>query len=223
MSTQPVDGILPVELVMEIVMKIPARFLVGLRCVCKSWNALITDPQFVSTFFNRNNNTRENFMFLGGNMCHKYVAMFRINEQPRILYDTNTMDGRTRNSFNFSDCFKQCMVVGSINGIICLFSYWRFDTPFVVLWNPTISYWKLIFIPQHKDEDGHCVSIGMAFDSLTNDYKIIRLASLSKHSQTSRIEVYSAKHDAWSVVNSRDFQLTDQIVALMSRVSPIGQ
>lgn len=119
--THPVDVILPDDLVMEIFMKIPARFLVGLRCVCKSWNALITHPQFVSKFFSRNNNTRKFILFRDWNHSfdHKYVAMFRVNEQPRILYDIDPMSGR--NSFNFSDCFKQCIVDGSINGIICLF------------------------------------------------------------------------------------------------------
>lgn len=156
----------------------------------------------------------------------KYVALFCLNQQPRILFEINPRAGRKLDfyqNFNFPDCFKECIVSGSINGIICLSSFWRSDTRFVALWNPTINYWKPIHLPPHMEDDDRYASIGLAFDSLTNDYKIIRLASLfTPICPKSRIEVYSAKQDSWSVVNSNSLP-PNQIVALFSRVSPIGQ
>ncbi|XP_074326552.1 putative F-box protein At3g21120 [Apium graveolens] len=212
--THPVNGILPEDLLMEIISKIPARFLVRLRCVCRSWNALITD-NLVSELFNRSNNARKLFLFHGSvlSSAGKYVASFRLYEQPSMPYDTNPIAGPKLDPFKnlyFPDRFINCVVAGSINGIICLFCVTRSQNRFAVLWNPAINYWKLICLPLHKDEDDGYASIGLAFDSLTNDYKIIRLVSEYKIIRLVRsvniisyIEVYSAKQDSWSVVNSQ--------------------
>ncbi|PNX63227.1 F-box/kelch-repeat protein [Trifolium pratense] len=37
---------LPIDLIVEILYMLPMKFLRQLRCICKSWNALISDPTF---------------------------------------------------------------------------------------------------------------------------------------------------------------------------------
>ncbi|XP_074330658.1 putative F-box protein At1g32420 [Apium graveolens] len=189
--THPVAGILPEELMMEIIVRIPVRFLGRLRCVCKSWNALITDPQFALELIDHNKNTQQKILF----PCFSPHA--RNSAKP---YDRN---------------FKECIVAGSINGIVCLASLCRPGTRFVALWNPSIKYWK----PIHLPDTGDCnwfESIGLAFDSLANDYKVIRLLPLlrqmtSSSSSISRVEVYSASQDSWSVVHSEIPFFTTQL------------
>ncbi|KAK1369793.1 F-box domain-containing protein [Heracleum sosnowskyi] len=218
MITHHVAGILPEELMMVFFMKIPVRFLERLRCVCKSWNAFITDPQFATKLLDHSNSTQQKLVVFPGfsqSFACKYVALFSLNHQPRILFEINPRACRKldyQQNFNFPDCFKECVVSGSINGIICLSSYCRTHTRFVALWNPAINYWKPIHLPPYNnDHDDRYASIGLAFDSLTNDYKIIRLASLLTYSYpTSRIEVYSAKQDSWSVVNPQISFFTTQ-------------
>ncbi|KAK1377162.1 F-box domain-containing protein [Heracleum sosnowskyi] len=215
MISHLVGGILPEELMMEIIMKIPVRFLARLRCVCKSWNVLFTDPQFAAKLLehSRSNNTHQKLVLFSGfsrPLAGKYVALFRqLHEQPRILFEINPKAGRKLDYFpnlNFTDCLKECVVCGSINGIICLSSIYTSHTRFVILWNPSINYWKPIYLPPLKHYyDGAYSSFGLAFDSLTNDYKIIMLVSSvsTRPCPTSRIEVYSAKQDSWSEVNSQ--------------------
>ncbi|KAL8111693.1 hypothetical protein AgCh_019416 [Apium graveolens] len=225
--THPVAGILPEELMMEIIVRIPVRFLGRLRCVCKSWNALITDPQFALELIDHNKNTQQKILFpcfspharnSAKPYDRKYVALFRLNEQPRILYDLNLSPCQKLDfpyNLNFPDSFKECIVAGSINGIVCLASLCRPGTRFVALWNPSIKYWK----PIHLPDTGDCnwfESIGLAFDSLANDYKVIRLLPLlrqmtSSSSSISRVEVYSASQDSWSVVHSEIPFFTTQL------------
>lgn len=77
---------------MEILLKISARWVVGLRCVCKSWNALIIDPQFVTTQFDRNKNTKHIlYIDFSNRLRQKSLSFFRDrlddNEQPHTLFD----------------------------------------------------------------------------------------------------------------------------------------
>ncbi|XP_074322569.1 uncharacterized protein LOC141659549 [Apium graveolens] len=193
----------------EILLKVPARNAV-LRCVCKSWNALIMTPQFKTKHFNRNNNTHQ-LLFIGycRRLLRKSLSLFsQEQEQEQSVYHINDSMLGQRLDFdanvNFPDVFKECCFAGSVNGIVCLscfveserFPYAISFRPWVVLWNPTIMHWKLIPTPPGKPGDNVHVSVSLAFDSQSNDYKVVRLVSTGPMLE-SRIEIYSANHDSW--------------------------
>ncbi|QHO21261.1 hypothetical protein HN51_063663 [Arachis hypogaea] len=46
-------AVLPGELIQEILWRIPAKDVVELRCVCKSWKTLISSPQFMKAIIQR--------------------------------------------------------------------------------------------------------------------------------------------------------------------------
>src|ERR1044072_3199964 len=48
----PPPSPLPEELIVEILLRVPARSLLRFRCVCKSWKTLISNPQFVKDHTN---------------------------------------------------------------------------------------------------------------------------------------------------------------------------
>src|SRR4051812_15081950 len=42
---------LPFEIVVEILSRLPVKFLLQLQCVCKSWKSLISNPKFAKKHF----------------------------------------------------------------------------------------------------------------------------------------------------------------------------
>lgn len=94
------------------------------------------------------------------------------------------------------------VVVGSIDGIVCLSHEDEFLGRCVALWNPAIKCWKPIAlrelkIPYDKWED---MSVGSGYDAVADDYKIILLISVIippkfKERCWSRIEIYIVKRD----------------------------
>uniref|UniRef100_A0A7C8Z9W7 F-box domain-containing protein n=1 Tax=Opuntia streptacantha TaxID=393608 RepID=A0A7C8Z9W7_OPUST len=50
---------LPMELVTEVLIRLPVKRLVRCRCVCKAWCSLISSPDFVSIHFSRLHNSED--------------------------------------------------------------------------------------------------------------------------------------------------------------------
>lgn len=197
--------VLPEEMIEEILMKIPAGYVWDIRRVCKSWNALITHSQFASKHFERNKNNATSFLLIAfcQRLRRKSLSLFRLNHHPHTLVDINSIAARRLDYFylrnNFPDFFKELVVAGSINGIVCVSSFCKSITRFLALWNPAINRWKPIPLLPHKKMDHDYSSVGLAFDYLTDDYRIIRLVSVVTDADepSSRIEMYSVNQDSW--------------------------
>lgn len=41
---------LPAELIVEILIRVPAKIVLRCKCVCKRWNSLISNPHFATTY-----------------------------------------------------------------------------------------------------------------------------------------------------------------------------
>ncbi|MCI53759.1 F-box/kelch-repeat protein, partial [Trifolium medium] len=53
---------LSLDLIEEILCRLPVKLLVQLRCVCKSWNALISDPKFAKKHLSRSTTRLVHFL-----------------------------------------------------------------------------------------------------------------------------------------------------------------
>lgn len=91
--------------------------------------------------------------------------------------------------------------VGSINGLVCL------STPplglIMILWNPGTKMWKQISPPKGEPDAGKIenVSVGFGYDSVSNDYKIVRIYSMKlKRNFDSNIYLYSTNAGFWREV-----------------------
>nr|XP_023926066.1 F-box protein At3g07870-like [Quercus suber] len=87
-------------------------------------------------------------------------------------------------------------IVGSYNGLLCLADI-ESTTTFgnvIYLWNPSIRKFKRLPKPCLGQLDS--VTLGFAYHSENNDYKVVRI-SISHSVPPSEIEVYTLSSDSW--------------------------
>ncbi|GJX50736.1 F-box/kelch-repeat protein-like protein [Tanacetum coccineum] len=101
-----------------------------------------------------------------------------------------------KKGYNNLNTIKQCFeIVGSYNGIICLFNE---GVELITLWNPSIRY-KLTF-PAYPSSNKR-VSFGFGFDPIGDDYKIVAMSYFCYEVPESSF-IYSLKTNSWSKIVS---------------------
>ena len=89
-------------------------------------------------------------------------------------------------------------VVGSCNGLLCLYDYWKFDYK-VHFWNPSIRKFKSL--PTASIIQSNTLSLGFAYDSQNNDYKLVKVEwPIDRTLQPMpppEFEVYSLSSHSW--------------------------
>ncbi|KAL4377643.1 hypothetical protein GQ457_02G032080 [Hibiscus cannabinus] len=153
---------MPVEVILEILQRLPVKALVRCRSVCKSWNSIICDPSFILTHLQASLAINTPFLLLE---CRKRGRL-----EYSLHYDSDGF-GKFK-KLPFPPPFAQ--VVGSCNGVICVHLYpYDGDELRFLLWNPSIE--KYISLPQPSFSDVEDLNVGFGFDSRTNDYKLLIL------------------------------------------------
>ncbi|XP_045822489.1 F-box/kelch-repeat protein At3g23880-like [Trifolium pratense] len=167
--------ILPLDLIEEIFCRLPVKLLLQLRCVCKSWKSLISDPKFAKKHLSLST-TRHLYYLSYSDPLDKYI----FTSYPLHPIFTNISVNFTRLEFpphnydgNYNPNTSDYYVVGCCNGILCLAD----DVEgFIILWNPFIEKIKELppFQKQQNLYHGH-MTYGFGFDYLTDNYKVVVL------------------------------------------------
>ncbi|KAE7995649.1 hypothetical protein FH972_000423 [Carpinus fangiana] len=190
---------LPKDLVTQILQWLPVVYLLRFKCVCKSWDALITHQYFKRKHLlhkKKKNNT------------HLLLKMFNRTTDNYVIstlsYETPQVSLTQRAPPPFLGIDKEMCVVGSCNGLVCLHnnSYYEFN---VVIWNSATKETKVVPKSNLPHLPGGYRSRfegkGFGFDAKTNDYKIINLPSLYDPNSF-QSEVHSSSADSWREVDS---------------------
>ncbi|XP_020987119.2 F-box/kelch-repeat protein At3g23880 [Arachis duranensis] len=160
LSPTKAPPILPGEVIEEILVRVPASSLVKLKIVCKSWNALISNPEFVSDNVHRSRaDPRLVYRFRDSRKIH-FSSVQSLFKNPSALL---TKDG----------CFEMdgdLHILGSCNGLICLgLMSGRFHLGSIRLWNPcTRSASDWLKIRAIKDD-----MYGFGYDHVHDNYKFL--------------------------------------------------
>lgn len=201
---------LPPEAFLEVLYRLSLKDLQRCRCLSKSWVALIDHPAFIQKHleFNSSRNTQLICSTAHDNDRRKLVAFLSANGPPIPVLDIDIHFTNRPNyprQINFFDFSKKMVLAGSINGIVCLSHRQEMFGRFVALWNPAIRCWKPIPLPETRSWED--VSVGLGFDVVTNDFKIICIVPLIQPGNLgwSRLEIYSANRDSWDAVDGQEF------------------
>ncbi|KMT04445.1 hypothetical protein BVRB_8g181180 [Beta vulgaris subsp. vulgaris] len=180
---------IPLDVIRDILLQLPAKPLLRFKCVCKSWYNLINDPSFIRRHVEQSLATQSNLHFV-------------IRTPMLHLADFDTFDNPVELDYPFKNSSDGGgEIVGSCNGLFCL---WNYDYGLsLFLYNPTTQTHKILpdlpiiapFSFRLSKFD-----IGFGYDNISEDYKCVRI--LQNHdkeagSVESEVMVYSLKSDSW--------------------------
>ncbi|XP_058762482.1 F-box/kelch-repeat protein At3g23880-like [Vicia villosa] len=153
---------LPFDLITEILSRLPVKLLLQFRCVCKSWNSLITDHKFARKHFNLSTTLNLHVISYDGPLDR-----FVLRSYPLQSLFTDLTTNFIQLGFPFNSPYEHYLhyIVGSCDGILCLAD---FHNTFVVLWNPSIQKFKELS-PFEKPQVAGSAKFGFGYDHVSGN------------------------------------------------------
>ncbi|CAJ2635457.1 unnamed protein product [Trifolium pratense] len=151
---------LPSELVVDILLRLPARSLIQFRRVCKLWKTLISDPNFAKKHFLMSaadpSLTHQRLAFCD---CSYPLNSLLENPSTRVIPDRF-------NGFENDRCF----LVGSCNGFLCIYDPYQNN---MIMYNPSIGL-KSKSSPKLKPSAHWGMPYnGFGYDHVNDKYKVL--------------------------------------------------
>ncbi|KAI8005593.1 F-box protein [Camellia lanceoleosa] len=197
---------IPPELLIDILTRLPAETLVRFTLVCRSWYSLITTPSFISHHLNRTISNPNNTHLL-----LRYCTEDPIEEEHYSLrFDdpiTNTFNEYAKLKFPFTFIDPPFGIVGSCNGLICISDDQACYNHGMFLWNPLIR--KSLLIPyanvRFRSHGPFMHSLGFGFDSVSNDFKVVRIVHIGLDCDRvpPEVELYTLKTGIWRNISDK--------------------
>jgi hypothetical protein len=195
---------LPHELIREVLSFLPVRSLMRLKCVCKSWKTLISNPTFVKLHFKRSARNKQLAIFSSPYSSSSNLRIVSHVPVHRLLENTSL----TIANDPYFDDHGYIYPIGSYNGLLCVRSNINNAGGYsLYLWNPATRSLsnKIEFV--HCDHWPHWWNYGFGYDNSTGTYKIVSLCLLSKE-----VRVLSIGDNVWR--NIQSFPDTHLIISI---------
>ncbi|XP_057443367.1 F-box/kelch-repeat protein At3g23880-like [Lotus japonicus] len=180
---------LPFELVEDILCRLPVKSLLRFRCVCKSWNSLISDTKFARRHLHEF--TRYNLILKSGNHFNSYPLQSDFSA---------VTPGTTRIEYPLNSDYN-CDIVGSCNGILCYLGFSESRSPHLGLWNPSIR--TCMELPPLRGTQWWQLKIrrsyGFGYDHLIENYKVVAVFS-DMDGLVTEVKVYTLGDDSWRTI-----------------------
>ncbi|KAL7185303.1 hypothetical protein ACSBR2_027269 [Camellia fascicularis] len=192
------SGYIPRELLIDILTRIPAETLVRSTLVSKSWYSLITSPSFISHHLNRTISNPDNTHLL-----LRYCTEDPIEQEHYSLrFDdpiTNTFNEYAELNFPFTCIDPPFGIVGSCNGLICISddqACYNHEMKSVSIPYPNVRF---------RSHGSFMHSLGFGFDSVSNDFKVVRIVhiGLDCNRVPPEVELYTLKTGIWRNISDK--------------------
>jgi len=192
---------LPDELVTQVLSFSDVKFLMQMRCVCKSWKSTISDPNFVKLHLKRSvRNPHLTLYFNKSIICQGFsVVPFpvsRLRENPVISLPNDPYYGLMDN-----DCKH---VIGSCNGLLCLLGYSSLHGKmWFRLWNPAIRKMsqKLGYFWDGVLGLYSGFKFAFGYDNSSQTYKVVMLL-LDEAENGTRARVLNLRDNVWKPIQN---------------------
>ncbi|GAB4824476.1 hypothetical protein Ancab_040304 [Ancistrocladus abbreviatus] len=213
--------VLPEDVLMEILSRLPGKSLMKCKRVCKSWYCLISDSGFILKHLSQytcNPEVLGPLLFVG--FAHKQLFSFI------SLDDGSKRTGCDDSVFlidvasiidpsNFcSELSLQYM--DHCHGIVCLRNYEGEKSAVVALWNPTTREFRVL--PQSplalSSSHGPVMWSGFGYDPMTNDFKVVQCRTNNSFLSVKReppVELYALSTNSWKLLD-----VDAELVSLLS-------
>uniref|UniRef100_A0A7N2MYJ5 F-box domain-containing protein n=1 Tax=Quercus lobata TaxID=97700 RepID=A0A7N2MYJ5_QUELO len=191
---------LPHDIVLNILANLPVKSILRFRCVSKTWDSSITTPSFISTHLNLNNNNNLAYLisFASTTIDSRIIPSFIGGYDPTFnrisKYPIPSCFHSSYDSYSFT--------ADSCNGLVCFTQYGYHHpniTGAIYLWNPSIRKQKRL--PGFSLTRSLRFSTGFAYQSNTNDYKVVKISQMRVGVDYDAIEndaeVYTLSSNSW--------------------------
>ncbi|KAK4266436.1 hypothetical protein QN277_027358 [Acacia crassicarpa] len=184
---------IPYELIEEILSRLPVRSVLQLRCVCKSWKSLISDPYFVKKHLL--SSTQDPSLNHQRIILSSTAAEFTLKSCPvRSLFNNLSITSEELN-YPVKNKFRHDRIVGSCNGLLCF----AIKAECVLLWNPSIRVSKKSPSLDNNWRPGCYTTFGLGYDHISDDYKVVAVfCDPGEHSiSETKVKLYSLATNSW--------------------------
>nr|AAT69247.1 S-locus F-box protein 1 [Prunus armeniaca] len=192
------------EILVDILVRLPAKSLVRFLCTCKSWSGLIGSSSFVSIHLNRNVTEHAHVYLLC--LLHPNFERLADPDDPYVkqefswsLFSNETFEESSKITHPLGST-EHYGIYGSSNGLVCISDeILNFDSP-IHIWNPSVKKFKTPPMSTNINIKFSLVSLQFGFHPRVNDYKAVRMMRTNKN--VLAVEVYSLSTDSWKMVEA---------------------
>jgi F-box interacting protein len=177
---------LPDDVIIEILTFLEVKDLIRMKCVCKSWNTIISDPIFAKTHLKNKKRTKIPHLAVlsdkseGSGDCRAVPISRLLQEMKKSSSNLTHDDLPYHYRFNYKDCGD---IVGSCNGLVCLlgcsFTGGHYVENSLSFWNPatrTTSDTFVSFRSYVKRPKREVCKFAFGYDNSTETYKVVLLS-----------------------------------------------
>ncbi|GAU16390.1 hypothetical protein TSUD_117390 [Trifolium subterraneum] len=184
----------------EILCRLPVKLLLQLRCICKSWNSLISDPKFATKHLHMSK-TSQHSQHLFINASSRLTNLIPRDCQIRAVFSSRSTSVVRKSKISFPDILKNVSAnhlrLCSCNSILCFST--EVDTlagHSVVLWNPSIRKFNVFPPLENQDKGIFVCTFSFGYDHFTNTYKIVAVSSFYEK-KPNQVSVYTLGSNSW--------------------------
>ncbi|XP_073308572.1 F-box/kelch-repeat protein At3g06240-like [Primulina huaijiensis] len=203
---------LPEDVIIEILIRLPVKSIVKLRCVSRTWRDLIGSPIFIHRYQNRERKQSVLLVkrYLMQNNGPEPMLSFHHPDFPELLVSPNLSIPVLPDLVFRPRIYSDVQMYGPCNGLVCI--------PFVdiiFLCNPALREFKplpLLNIPCPQGYDVFPFEFGFGFDPNTGAYKVIQISLIAsdnwddfvrKQDHYSRIDLYNSASNSWKRIDAK--------------------
>ncbi|GAU36495.1 hypothetical protein TSUD_316210 [Trifolium subterraneum] len=198
---------LPSELIVEILLRLPARTLVQFRCVCKLWKTLISDPNFANKHLLNS--------IADSTMSHQRLAFHGCSYTLNSIFENpSTLVIDRFNGLENADAYHY-YILGSCNGFLCLYDPDPHQSN-IIMYNPSIGL-KSESSPKIKpSSDWEVLYYGFGYDHVNDKYKVLAVVEHDDgdiHDDDfgqSLAKIYTFGEDSWRKIQDLPYIPTNQ-------------
>ncbi|KAH0994037.1 hypothetical protein GBA52_005520 [Prunus armeniaca] len=146
-------SILPPELILDILLRLPHKDLIRSLCVSKAWYAFIHDQRFIKAHLQRSIETNSallSILIWSDNPEDAPSGFFSLT-----FRDNETIGAavRTEHPFKYADNYTD-ILGNSVHGLVCIRNCVDWE---IALWNPSIQKLKKIPFPSFEKPQFTCL------------------------------------------------------------------
>lgn len=193
------------DVVIYILLRLVVKSLMRFNCISKTFYTLIQSSSFVNLYLYRTTTSNDEFVFFKRcfeqeNNRYKTILSFFSGDVDDYLNPIFQDLDATHLTSTFT--FNHDQLIGPCHGLITLM-----DSANTVLINPSMrNYTLLPPNPLGCEKDFYCSiqGVGFGFDSIANDYKVVRISIIYMvdrddypQEMERRVDIYDMSVDSW--------------------------